>query len=62
MVDQPINVRDLDAASLQQLLEDHPWFTVARKEAIARQGGDEESLRRAVGQSALFFQIGRAHV
>lgn len=55
MVEQPINIKDLDAAGLQQLLEDHPWFTVARKEAIARQGGDEASLRRAVGQSALFF-------
>ena len=55
MVNETINVRDLDAAGLQQLLEDHPWFTVARKEAIARQGGDEASLRRAVGQSALFF-------
>ena len=50
-----VNVRDLDALELQRLLEDHPWFTVARKEAIARQGGDEASLRRAVGQSALFF-------
>ena len=50
-----LNVKDLDASELQQLLEDHPWFTVARKEAIARQGGDEASLRRAVGQSALFF-------
>lgn len=49
------NVRDLETAELLQLLEDHPWFTVARKEAIARQGGDEAALRRAVGQSALFF-------
>ncbi len=55
MVEGMKNVRDLDASELQQLLEDHPWFTVARKEAIARQGGDEASLRRAVGQSALFF-------
>ena len=55
MVNKTINVRDLDSAELLQLLEDHPWFTVARKEAIARQGGDEASLRRAVGQSALFF-------
>ena len=55
MVSQPIKIQDLDAADLQQLLEDHPWFTVARKEAIARQGGDEEALLRAVGQSALFF-------
>ena len=55
MVNVPISVRDLDSAELQQLLEDHPWFTVARKEAIARQGGDDAALRRAVGQSALFF-------
>ena len=50
-----LNVKELDSAELQQLLEDHPWFTVARKEAIARRDGDEASLRRAVGQSALFF-------
>lgn len=49
------NVRDLETAELLQLLEDHPWFTVARKEVIARQDGDEAALRRAVGQSALFF-------
>lgn len=56
-----VNVKDLTPSELQQLLEDHPWFTVARKEAILRQGGDEEALRRAVGQSALFF-LSRDHV
>jgi len=55
MVNEPINLRNLDTVDLQELLEDHPWFTVARKEAIARRGGDEAALRRAVGQSALFF-------
>lgn len=45
----------LSSAQLMQLLEDRPWFTVARREAIARQGGDEEALRRAVGRDAVFF-------
>ena len=50
-----VDLRQCTPAELQQLLEDHPWFTVARREAIARQGGDEEALRRAVGRDAVFF-------
>ena len=50
-----VDLSHLSAADLQQLLEDYPWFTVARREAIARQGGDETALRRAVGRDAVFF-------
>ena len=50
-----VDLGQLSSAELQQLLEDHPWFTVARREAIARQGGDEAALRRAVGRDAIFF-------
>ena len=50
-----VALRDLSAQELQQLLEDHPWFTVARREALSRQGGDEDALRRAVGRDAVFF-------
>ena len=50
-----VDLRQLSPTELQQLLEDHPWFTVARREAIARQGGDEAALRRAVGRDAVFF-------
>ena len=50
-----VDVHELSSAELQQLLEDHPWFTVARREAIARQGEDEAALRRAVGRDAVFF-------
>ena len=50
-----VDLGQLSSAELQQLLEDHPWFTVARREALARQGGDEAALRRAVGRDAIFF-------
>lgn len=50
-----VDVRQLSSAELQQLLEDKPWFTVARWEALSRQGNDEEALRRAVGRDAIFF-------
>ena len=50
-----VDLTRLSPAELQQLLEDSPWFTVARREAIARQGGDEAALRRAVGRDAVFF-------
>lgn len=50
-----VDLAQLSSAGLQQLLEDTPWFTVARREALSRQGGDEEALRRAVGRNAIFF-------
>ncbi len=50
-----VDISRLSSSELQQLLEDYPWFTVARREAIARQGGDEAALRRAVGRDAVFF-------
>ena len=50
-----VDLSQLSSAGLQQLLEDTPWFTVARREALSRQGDDEESLRRAVGRNAIFF-------
>ena len=50
-----VNLSELSVSQLLQLLEDCPWFTVARREAISRQGGDEEALRRAVGRDAIFF-------
>ena len=50
-----VNLSEFTPSQLQQLLEDYPWFTVARREAIFRQGGDEEALRRAVGRDAVFF-------
>ena len=50
-----VDLARLSPAELQQLLEDCPWFTVARREAIARQGGDEAALRRAIGRDAVFF-------
>ena len=52
-----VDIRTLSAPELQQLLEDHPWFTVARREAIARQGrdDDETAFRRAIGRDAIFF-------
>ena len=50
-----VELARLSSAELQQLLEDRPWFTVARREAIARQGDDEAALRRAVGRDAIFF-------
>ena len=50
-----VELKDLSSAELQQLLEDHPWFTVAGREALARQGDDEAALRRAVGRDAIFF-------
>ena len=50
-----VDLAQLSSAGLQQLLEDHPWFTVARREALSRQGNDEEALRRAIGRDAIFF-------
>ena len=50
-----VDLSQLSSAGLQQLLEDTPWFTVARREALSRQGDDEEALRRAVGRNAIFF-------
>ena len=50
-----VDLRQLSSLELQQLLEDHPWFTVARRQALSRQGDDEEALRRAVGRDAIFF-------
>ena len=50
-----VDLQQLSPTELQQLLEDHPWFTVARREAIARQGSDEETLRRAIGRDGIFF-------
>ena len=50
-----VDLAQLSSAGLQQLLEDHPWFTVARREALSRQSDDEEALRRAVGRDAIFF-------
>ena len=50
-----VDVRTLPVQELQQLLEDFPWFTVARREAIARQGGDEAALRRTIARNAVFF-------
>ena len=50
-----VDVHTLSSQELQQLLEDHPWFTLARREAISRLGEDEEALRRAVGRDAIFF-------
>jgi tetratricopeptide (TPR) repeat protein len=50
-----VEIRNLSSGELQQLLEDYPWFTVARREALSRHGNDEEALRRAVGRDAIFF-------
>lgn len=50
-----VELARLSSAELQQLLEERPWFTVARREAIARQGDDEAALRQAVGRDAIFF-------
>ena len=50
-----VDLRTLTPLQLQQLLEDHPWFTVARREAISRLGDDEAALKRAVGRDAVFF-------
>ena len=50
-----VDLKTLSSQELQQLLEDHPWFTVARREVIARRGDDEAALRRAVGRDAVFF-------
>ena len=50
-----VDLHALSPMQLQQLLEDHPWFTVARREAISRMGDDEAALRRAVGRDAVFF-------
>ena len=50
-----VDLKTLSSQELQQLLEDNPWFTVARREVIARQDDDEAALRRAVGRDAVFF-------
>ena len=50
-----VDLHSLSPMQLQQLLEDHPWFTVARREAISRIGDDEAALKRAVGRDAVFF-------
>ncbi|MBR0500767.1 MAG: hypothetical protein IJJ72_07220 [Bacteroidales bacterium] len=50
-----VDLGQLTPVQLQQILEDYPWFTVARREVISRQGDDEEALRRAVGRDAIFF-------
>ena len=50
-----VDISTLSAQALQQLLEDRPWFTLARREAISRMGEDEEALRRAIGRDAIFF-------
>ena len=50
-----VELRNLSSQELQQVLEDHPWFTVARREALSRQGDDEAALRRAVARDAVFF-------
>lgn len=51
-----VALSQLSPAELQQLLEDFPWFTLARREAISRQCGDDEAaLRQALGRDAVFF-------
>ena len=50
-----VDLSQLSSVELQQMLEDHPWFTVARREAISRLGDDEAALKRAVGRDAVFF-------
>ena len=50
-----VRLSDISSSELQQLLENYPWFTVARREAIDRRGGDEAALLRAVARDAVFF-------
>ena len=51
-----VDLSQLSPVELQQLLEDCPWFTLARREAISRQCGDDETaLRQALGRDAVFF-------
>jgi tetratricopeptide (TPR) repeat protein len=50
-----VDLSQLSSSELQQMLEDHPWFTVARRAALSHLGNDEEALRRAIGRDAVFF-------
>lgn len=51
-----MNLSTLSLSSLEQLLDEYPWFTLARKEYVSRhsQMGDA-GLRRAMSDSAIFF-------
>ena len=44
-----VDVRTLSKYELEQLVEEYPWFTVARKEYIVRLVGEKPSREAAVG-------------
>lgn len=56
-----VRIKELSTTELRQLVEDYPWFTAARKEAVARQSYHGDELRRAIAQSAAFF-LSRDHI
>jgi len=51
-----MNVTALTLAELEQMLEEYPWFTLARKEYVRRQGAmGEDALRRAAAEAGIFL-------
>ncbi len=51
-----MNVTTLTLPELEHLLEEYPWFTLARKEYVRRQGKmGEDALRRAAAEAGLYL-------
>ncbi len=51
-----VSLEQLSDKELNEVLEQHPWFTAARKERISRRcGQDAEKVRKEVAADALWF-------
>ena len=51
-----MNVTTLTLPELEHLLEEYPWFTLARKEYVRRQGKmGEDALRRAAAEAGMYL-------
>lgn len=53
---KPMDVKTLTLQELEHLLEEYPWFTLARKEYVRRQGiMGEDALRRAAAEAGIYL-------
>lgn len=50
------DISTISVKELEGLLEEYPWFTIARKEYVRRQGGmGEDALRSAAAEAGIFL-------
>jgi len=53
-----VDIRQVSSTELEQLLEEYPWFNVARKEYLSRALGEnpsEKAIREAVRHAGIFL-------